>query len=569
MRWLASGVALLLILLAVPVARVLPPATLAPLLVWCGLLVVANFLFRRWAGRGDRLEKQIVTQALVDLVILTGLLNASGGIENPLYIAYVFHVIIPGILLPRRKAYALTAAACALFLFLVLSEYFGVLPHYTNTLFPHGTEGEARGASTPAGEERHQEPGDDLEHASRDWIFVIGRGLPFSIVLVLTSYFTVMVADRLRRSERKLEDAARVAMLGQKRLESVVDAARVGILLVAPDVTIRWFSQRAAQWLEWDDTIIGQRCPLDETSGGCETCIVSGTARTGRALESERAVMVEGGALRYFRHASSPVHDPDGKVVQVVELVEEITARKALEAEAMHAGKLSVLGRMAAGIAHEIGNPLSSLDARLHLLERRQDPAFVRESVTLLRSQISRIGRIVRSISQFSRGTPTAWAVWDLNAVLEEAVNIAKMDRRAREVTFRTNLASPPPKVRGIKDQISQVFLNLLLNALEAMPTGGTVTVATSRTDHEIRALVADTGSGMDEAVRQRLFEPFFTTKRDGTGLGLSVSYSLVQAHGGRIEVETEPGKGSRFVVVFPAGAAEEPALSSASGGGD
>jgi signal transduction histidine kinase len=386
---------------------------------------------------------------------------------------------------------------------------------------------------------------------------VAGRVFPFVVVLLLTSYFTTVVADRLRRSEKDLETAARTAMLEHERLESVIHTARVGMMLVEPEVTIRWFSNRAAGWLDLTPGNIGRRCPLDGAPGGCADCLVKRTALTGEALEAERAVTGDGGALRHFRHGTSPIRDEKGRVVQVVELVEEITSRKALESEALHAGKLSVLGRMAAGIAHEIGNPLSSLTTRLHLMEQKGDPGFVKESLKVLHGQIGRIGRIVRGVSQFAKPGAEGWSVWDVNRVLDEAVGIVRLDRRATAVEFEQSLASPSPKVRGVKDQVSQVLLNLLLNSVEAMPEGGSVRTETFQRNGMVCVVISDSGPGMDDSVRARLFEPFFTTKPEGTGLGLSVSYSLIHAHGGRIEVESRPGKGSRFAVLLPAAFAE------------
>ncbi len=554
MRWLAAGTALALSLIAVLMTEILPREALPYLLGWCGVLLIANIGFDRWRRRGRRLELQIASQAAVDLVILTGLLNASGGVENPLYIAYLFHVIIPGILLPRKKALVLTAVACGLFCFLALGEYFQLLPHYTNALFPHEgglQSGDAHLHASIAPMD-NVSGSDHVDHASLDTVFVVGRIVPFVIVLALTSYFTVLVAERLRRSERDLEDVAQTAVLEHKKLQGVIHAAGVGIMLVDPDLTVRWFSQRAGDWFGWTTGSIGRRCLLDGTSGGCSECIVSKTAKAGLALESERTVVSEGGALRHYRHATSPIRDDRGQVLQVVELVEEITARKALESKAIHEGKLSVLGRMAAGIAHEIGNPLSSLSARLCLMEQRDDPQFSRKSLGVLQGQIDRIGRIVRGVSQFSRTGTQTWSVCDPNAIMEEALGIIQLDRRAKRIEIRRHLTCPIPKIRGVKDQISQVFLNLLLNAVDAMPNGGVLTIESLKQDGMVRMTVTDTGSGMNEATLAHLFEPFFTTKKEGTGLGLSISYSLVQAHGGHIEARSRSGQGSQLEVLLP-----------------
>lgn len=551
MRWIAVGMTLVLIAVAVPGAGILPHSTLWPLLGLTALLVVANLVFARWARRGPEPWRQILTQAVVDLVILTGLLNASGGIENPLYIAYLFHVIIGSILLPRRQAVWVTAGACTLFTLLAVGEYSGLLPHETNVLFPH--EAPHEHAETPSG----TAPGGEFEveahephgHAAYDPVFVAGRVLPFLGVLVLTSYLTMLVASRLQKSEQNLARTAEEALLERRRLESVVHAAGLGMVLYDPDRTVRWSNPRARDWLGWppdDGAPAGE--PMDEARRrALEACLADG-----RPTEIERTIDGAPGEHRHLRHAFSPLWDGDGRVIQAVELIEDVTARKDLEAEALHAGKLSALGQMAAGVAHEIGNPLSSLQTRLRLLERRRDPEFLEQSLGLLHGQIDRIGRIVRGISEFARNRGQEWDEWELAPVLEEALSMVRLDRRAKAVTFETVLPEPSLSVRGVRDQILQVVLNLLLNAVQAMPDGGEVRLEADRRDGTVVVSVTDTGVGMDETVRRRLFDPFFTTRQDGTGLGLAISYSLVHAHGGRIEVESAPGRGSRFTVVLP-----------------
>ncbi len=275
-------------------------------------------------------------------------------------------------------------------------------------------------------------------------------------------------------------------------------------------------------------------------------------------MEAERAAPSKDGGLRFFRHATSPVRDPQGKTVQVVELVEDVTARKALEAEALHSSKLSVLGQVAAGVAHEIGNPLSSLSARLDLMERDRNPAFISESVGLLRGQIERIRRIVRGISAFARQPTQDRVVLDIREVLEETIEMVRMDSRSENVEVSCRLAATALRVRGVRDQLLQVFLNLTLNSLEAMPEGGTFSLEADEIDGRTRVVFSDTGRGIPGDLRDRLFEPFVTTKPDGSGLGLSISHSFVHAHGGSIEVESRAGAGCRFVVWLPVAEASE-----------
>ncbi len=324
------------------------------------------------------------------------------------------------------------------------------------------------------------------------------------------------------------------------------------MMLVSPELTVPWATERAARWLGLlRGGSAAARCPLYQAPDGCPACIAESTLASGRPQESERTAR-GAGRLRYFRHATSPVLDAEGETIQVVELLEDVTDRKALEAEALHSGKLTALGQMAAGVAHEIGNPLSSLAARLALVERRPEPDYVRDSVRLLRTQIERIRRIVHGISLFARSREQEFSVWCLNDVVTDTLEIARLDRRVQQVGLETRLDRQLPTVRGVRDQMTQVLLNLVLNAAEASPPGGEVLIETAERDGKVELSVRDQGVGISQAGRARLFEPFFSTKPKGTGLGLSICYSLVNAHGGSIEVASEEGRGSTFTVVLP-----------------
>lgn len=539
MRWVVAGFALALIVIAVPLTGILAATQLPKLLFWWGVLVVANFLFLHALQRGFDFERQVIAQSVIDLTVLTGMLNASGGIENPISIAYLFHVIIAGILLPKRKALAIAGFGGAIFTLLALGELFEFLPHSTILLFPHSvnmTEGHMH-----------------INHAAHDPVFVAGHVLSFVGVMLLTAHFTTLVTERLRESEGNLEASARKAMLEQQRLEGVIDAAGLGMAIIARNGTLEWMNARLGGWLGWPPSSAGFACPHDhDDAHGCIACAAARTLGSAQQSETEMVLPARNGRPRSFRSVTSPVFDPDRNVVQAVAVVEEITARKALEAEARHAGRLAVLGQLAAGIAHEIGNPLSSLQARLQLMKRRNDPDFHLRSLEVLQNQIDRIGRIVRNVSHLSHKTREGWVTIDVNATVGEAVSLVRLDARATGITFSERLQESLAPVRGVRDQLLQVVLNLLLNAIDAMADGGVLEVSTFSENQSVKIAVTDSGKGIDDAVREHLFEPFFTTKPEGTGLGLSICYSLVHAHGGTIEVSSEPNRGACFTIALP-----------------
>ena len=235
--------------------------------------------------------------------------------------------------------------------------------------------------------------------------------------------------------------------------------------------------------------------------------------------------------------------------------------RRLLQAQLAHQEKMAAFGLFAAGVAHEIGNPLAAISSELELLAGEQDLGVVQGSLGQIGVQVARISRILRELVDFARRRRDTEGDLSLNAVVEDTLRLIRPDPRTRAVTLSTTLDPDIPAVRGVEDHLVQVLINLVLNALDAMPSGGELTIRTRHlADREVVLEVADTGVGMSPEVKERAFEPLFTTKPQGkgTGLGLSVCADLVQAAGGRIEVDSTPGRGSTFRVLLPARKAEE-----------
>jgi len=221
------------------------------------------------------------------------------------------------------------------------------------------------------------------------------------------------------------------------------------------------------------------------------------------------------------------------------------------QATIVHQEKLAGLGLMAAGVAHEIGNPLASISAVAQVLGRRSDDEFTQEQVKLILEHIDRITRIVRDLGDFSRPQSAVAGVCSVNEIVRTAITLLGHDRRFRNVKVRFQLEPDLPRAYAVPDHLMQIFFNLGLNALEAMDGQGDLTITTWNKGEAIRVRILDSGPGVPPEIASQVFDPFFTTKPKGkgTGLGLSVSYGLARSLGGDLELESGEGPGASFVV--------------------
>lgn len=212
--------------------------------------------------------------------------------------------------------------------------------------------------------------------------------------------------------------------------------------------------------------------------------------------------------------------------------------------------KQAAFGLLAAGIAHEVGNPLAAISSLVQLLNRRNIDEHTRERLNMVDDQLRRIQRTLRELVDFSRPATNTAVRSDIHAMLNAALNIAKYYKRRKGKRIVTTFATGIPSICIIRDQLTQVFLNLILNAMDATPEGGTIELRTSLVGGWIRIDVRDTGPGIAIANRERLFQPYFTTKETGTGLGLFVCRNIVeQQMGGHIELTASSPAGTTFTV--------------------
>jgi signal transduction histidine kinase len=228
------------------------------------------------------------------------------------------------------------------------------------------------------------------------------------------------------------------------------------------------------------------------------------------------------------------------------------------QAQLIHSEKMSAIGEIYAGLTHEINNPLGIMIGKLELLlksakDRQLPPELIRDLEIINRNGL-RIAELIRSLLIFARKNTFNFSSTALNHSISEVLELVEKPFAKQGIRIETHFDSKLPCCHGSPGHLQQVFLNLLNNARDAMPNGGTITLRTYGKDHSIAAEVEDTGIGITPENRNRVFEPFFTTKGlgKGTGLGLSVAYGIIKTHGGEIEVESMPGKGTLFRVVVP-----------------
>jgi signal transduction histidine kinase/Na+/proline symporter len=381
------------------------------------------------------------------------------------------------------------------------------------------------------------------------------------------------IEARLESDEEKLRGLARDVDEVRRFLHRVLEDLPVGVCaLGTEDEIVVWNGALAKITGQLPRPLIGTRiCDLPEPWAG----VLGEVASRASGELVERDVEVAGRS-RMLSLGRTHLDTPGGGLVL---LVEDLTERRALEKSVAHQDRLASIGRLAAGVAHEIGNPLTGILMLSERLERGEDtPEEVVESASLILHEGKRIHNIVNSLVTFSRGETSekSSARRDdfvrLSKVLADAVSLVRLSRRSRRVIM--NVRCPDDVVvRGDAQRLAQVFVNLLANAADASTPGTKVEVFVTRSaEGRVHADVVDEGTGIPATLRDRVFEPFFTTKDpgQGTGLGLSLVYSIIREHGGTVEVlASEPGRGTTMRVALPSigagmDAAAEPVRDSA-----
>ncbi len=245
--------------------------------------------------------------------------------------------------------------------------------------------------------------------------------------------------------------------------------------------------------------------------------------------------------------------DPVGDSHVLVRL-RDPEVRHQLESQVELLSRLDAINRLTGGVAHEIKNPLNSIAARLALLETMVDPdsAEAQEEIRIINEEVLRLDRVVRTFLDFTRPVELVTKEFDIVELATDVTLVVRADAARRNVTVACRAEPEHIPMWGDADLLRQALINLSVNALDAMPGGGSLTLAIVRLSGAVQLTVADTGSGIPPQAREKIFQLYFTTKKNGNGIGLAMVYRAVQLHGGKIEVESESGQGTKFTLTLP-----------------
>jgi signal transduction histidine kinase len=342
-------------------------------------------------------------------------------------------------------------------------------------------------------------------------------------------------------------------VVANEYLENIVATVETGVVAINAAGQIAIFNRAAAQLtgISKDITEVGMLPSC--LSESLVATVNDGQPRTRPEVELPTAALLHSApTVRPVICITSPVRDPAGAVLGAVAVFSDLTPLKELEVGRRNAERLVYFQTLASGIAHEIKNPLVAIKTFTQLLpRRREDPRFLDEFGRISIREIERMQRIVDRLSALSRPTSGTHEVIDLRDPAHDAIEFIQPTLEEKGLTLSTSLAAEPCMIVGNAGEMEQLFLNLLLNAYDATPGGGSVTVRVATAESQVVVTISDSGCGIPPELLEKIFEPFFTTKPRGSGLGLAVSASIVQMHGGRIRAANDAA-GATFIVEFP-----------------
>jgi two-component system sensor histidine kinase PilS (NtrC family) len=513
-------------------------AGLDPALVYraAGLVYLASLLYLallRLAPRRHPLNAHV--QFLGDLLLITALVYHTGGITSPFSLFYLVIIAVASTLLRRQAGFTVATTAYLLYAATLLAIYFGKLP----------------------APEAQQQADDPIYRLTYN---LVVHFVGFYAVAVLTS----LLAGRASRAEQELEEKSETLADLQVVHRDVIQSIHSGLATTDLDGRITSLNRAGEEILGRQEAELVGR-PAQELLGPQRWAELTRRHSGAPALlepSRSQAEMQRHGGTVYVGFSLSPLTDAAGIQRGWNVIFQDLTHWRELEEQVRLKDRMAAVGELAAGIAHEIGNPLAAISGSVQMLSRSAAGDPQQEKLLgILLKESQRLDRTIKGFLRFARPRERSTVEFDVARLLAENFELL---RNSDEVSDRhrlhLDLEPPSSHLHADPDQVSQVFWNLARNALKAMPDGGDLRVEGVRLDGVYRLSVQDTGRGMSERQRANLFHPFQSFFDTGTGIGMAIVYRIVKDHGGDLKVDSSEDHGTRITVELPAAGPPLPA---------
>jgi two-component system, sporulation sensor kinase E len=364
------------------------------------------------------------------------------------------------------------------------------------------------------------------------------------------------VSARLEEAYGALEDRAVQLIAIQDYTQSILRSVTSGVVTVGPDASVATVNPAAERILGIaEDAVTARALPVLFRDDGGLTADVRKVleGRIPRTMHDLRLVTVEGKVV-HAQVSVSRMRDVGGRKLGAVVTIEDVSDIKALTDQLIRADRLAAMGELTAGVAHEVRNPLGIIRASVQLMEDAEcSRERVSEAAEVIKQEIDRLDRVIKALLDFGRPAPPTMRAVSVSQVLEDVALFSRTFASRAHVQIVEEYSDTAPDVVADPEQLKQVFVNLISNAVQAMPGGGTLTIETGAKEGFVFVRFTDTGPGISDGVRDKIFDPFVSTRDEGTGLGLTIVHRIVDEHDGHIEVTSEPGAGTAFTVWLPA----------------
>jgi PAS domain S-box-containing protein len=379
------------------------------------------------------------------------------------------------------------------------------------------------------------------------------------VIAVLMSSVIAGLAFRHRREyETRLRARQRALEATRDFLQSVIDGSGEAIVTLDPDGRMTSWNRAAEQIYGWKSVeVLGNHVEMLLPSGRDAAEVFEremDRLRHGEVLRDCETVRIrKDGAPITVRITRSPVYDASGRYIGSAALIRDVTALKEMEARLLEQQTLAAVGEMSAQVAHEVKNPLMGIRGACEIMSEGygQDHPHNELASEVLR-QLDRLNATVEELLAFARPKPMIPVSTDLNEMLQAVLGVVVEDPRSRSIEVVRDLDTELSTVEADAEQMQQVLFNIVLNAMQAMGSRGTLTVRTREDEDHVYLDVHDTGPGIKPDLSERIFKPFFTTRSKGTGLGLAIVKTIIEAHGGKVIAANAPEGGALFSISLP-----------------